>query len=94
MTPSLPSLTPQEKISPGAIESIQEFMRQHNLDWLDTSIPALDGKTPRQAAKIPEMRPVVTRLILTMPDVGGPAGQSVAIDRDALLKEIGLSVRD
>jgi hypothetical protein len=39
--------------SPEAQALLEEHARQHWEHWLDTRIPALGGKTPRQAAKTP-----------------------------------------
>ena len=39
-------------LSPEAEEALkQQFLDQHYRDWLDSPLPALKGKTPRQAAK-------------------------------------------
>ncbi|QDV05575.1 hypothetical protein Poly30_10730 [Planctomycetes bacterium Poly30] len=65
------------------------------LGWLDEEIPALGGKTPREAAKDPAMRQEVERMIRTFPDATGPTG-TVKAPRAAMLgssgAEIGMSV--
>lgn len=73
---------------------IQELMRhaaeQHWAQWLDTSIPALHGETPRQAVASAQGR---ERLELLLCDLAShPAeGNSFAPDVDAIRKELGLS---
>ena len=41
---------------PGAVAAMRAFREQHMTAWLDDSIPALDGLTPRHAATLPRMR--------------------------------------
>jgi len=36
---------------------------EHDRKWVDNSIPALDGMTPRQAAADPTMRPRLVELL-------------------------------
>jgi hypothetical protein len=54
---------------PAVQEALQQFIRQQEQSWLDESIPALDGVTPRQAAADPTRRPDLIRLLDTWPDV-------------------------
>jgi hypothetical protein len=42
------------------------FMDQHYRGWLDESIPMFDGRTPRQAATDPALRPQLVDLLRTM----------------------------
>ena len=42
-----------------SVDSMEEALARR---WLDQSVPALSGKTPREAAAIPEMREALTRL--------------------------------
>ena len=44
-------------------EIISEFTAEYDRAWLDESIPALDGKTPREAARDPALRPRLIRLL-------------------------------
>ncbi len=41
---------------PEAVAAVRQFREQHMTAWLDDSIPALDGLTPRHAATLPRMR--------------------------------------
>jgi Protein of unknown function (DUF2384) len=42
---------------------LNEFKDRHYRSWLDTTIPMLGGKTPRQAAKAEEGREQLVRLL-------------------------------
>jgi hypothetical protein len=52
---------PPEPASPGARAA--DFERQRDREFLDAPIPALEGKTPRQAASDPAYREKLRRLI-------------------------------
>jgi hypothetical protein len=83
-------LSPPEPVEmpPELVDSIQEMMNEHYMAWPDTPLPALGGKTPRQACRTRAGRQEVTMLIRTMPD---PAGQAaVRVPREAMLRELGL----
>lgn len=45
-----------EPLPPEALAALRQFREQHMRDWLDESIPALDGLTPREAARRPGTR--------------------------------------
>ena len=40
-----------------------EFFKAQHDHFCDTSLPALDGRTPRQAAQDPSLRPTLLRLM-------------------------------
>jgi hypothetical protein len=40
----------KEPVPPEALEAMRAFRERHLHDWVDESIPALGGLTPRQAA--------------------------------------------
>lgn len=42
---------------------LREFRERHMTAWLDMPIPALDGLTPRAAARLPRMRRKLDLLI-------------------------------
>jgi hypothetical protein len=82
--------------SPAEKTEIHAFLRQHlrqrMMQWLDEQIPALKGKTPRQAVRTLQGRRQVLRMIRTMPDPAGPDGPlRDAIPRDEMLRELGLA---
>ncbi|MGQ0539509.1 MAG: YecA family protein [Gemmatimonadaceae bacterium] len=43
--------------------ALRQFREQHMKDWLDEAIPALDGLTPRDAARSPRIRPKLELLL-------------------------------
>jgi hypothetical protein len=45
---------------------MREMQDRHYRDWLDTQIPALRGKTPREAARSASLRPLLIDLLRTM----------------------------
>lgn len=53
---------------PEVSAALTEVIRQYEQDWLDESIPALAGRTPRQAAADPTRRPDLIRLLDSFPD--------------------------
>jgi hypothetical protein len=46
--------------------ALQQFYERHYRQWLDQSLPALKGKTPRQAARLKTYRP---KLIILLKDM-------------------------
>ena len=46
--------------------ALRQFREQHMRDWLDDAIPALDGLTPREAARLPRARPKLVLLLKEM----------------------------
>jgi len=76
------------EMTPELAAGLQEMMDRHYIEWIDTPLPALGGKTPRQACRTEAGRRQVTMLIRTMPD---PMGQiPVQVPREAMLSELGL----
>lgn len=57
------SAMPIEKIPPEAFEQIKAMADEHWNKWLDDKIPALNNKTPRQAAKSKEGRELLEALL-------------------------------
>ncbi len=71
------------------LAQLEAVTRKHHMKWLDESLPALGGHTPRKAVEIDELRPLVVALIRAIPSFPGPGG---AIDppREELLAALGL----
>jgi hypothetical protein len=46
-----------------ANDGAEDFMRERDRVFLDQTVPALEGKTPRAAASIPALRPALLRLM-------------------------------
>ena len=80
--PTLPGPAPTP--GPEAEAELQDFLEQR---WLDESVPALAGLTPRQAAADPTRRDELRRLIASFPaDDAVPEG--AATMRPARLREL------
>lgn len=80
-------------LSEETVSVIAEAILKVQLAWLDQSVPALGGRTPREAVKDERGRQMVRQLILTMPDAGGPGGRKIPAPRNELLRELGLDLR-
>jgi len=57
---------PEDEVSPAAAEIVQAFYERHYRGWLDEPLPALDGRTPREAAGLKSARPKVIALLKDM----------------------------
>jgi len=55
--------TPYESTSADVLEAMHTFVLEKEAEWLDSSIPALSGLTPRQAAKDPTRREDLVALL-------------------------------
>jgi hypothetical protein len=69
---------------PGVRAAVAEQMRTYEEQWLDQSIPALGGRTPREAADDPTRRDDLARLLASWPDTDDPTAMSPRRLRDAL----------
>jgi hypothetical protein len=60
---------PEDKVpmTPALIAHLRETIRAHYMEWLDTPLPALGGKTPRQTCRTEEGRKRVAVLIRCIP---------------------------
>jgi hypothetical protein len=77
------------EMTPELNAAVQEMMNKHYKAWIDMALPALGGKTPRQACRTEAGRQQVLMLIRTMPD---PMGRgTVRVPREAMLRELGLA---
>ncbi|MGH3433616.1 MAG: SEC-C metal-binding domain-containing protein, partial [Thermocrispum sp.] len=55
---------PESGLPPEVAQQVlAEVMRRHEETWPDIELPALDGRTPRQAASDPELRPDLEALL-------------------------------
>jgi hypothetical protein len=74
------------------LDAAREYLTNHYRQWLDYPLPALRGKTPRQAAKDPKLRQQLAALIRAMPDPANLSDGSIQINapRQMLLAELGL----
>ena len=69
---------------PEVREAVAEHMRTYEEQWLDLPIPALAGRTPREAADDPTRRDDLARLLASFPDSDDPTAMSPRRLRDAL----------
>jgi hypothetical protein len=67
-----------------ATSVMEQFILDYEQKWLDDSIPALAGRTPRQAADDPTRRDDLIRLLDSFPDDDNPATMSPTRIRAAL----------
>lgn len=86
---ALPSLG-QEPPAAEVMQAIRQMVNEAHWKWLDQPVPALGGRTPRQAAKHAASKVLVRQLILTIPDSRGPGGVAIEAPRRELLAELGL----
>jgi tetratricopeptide (TPR) repeat protein len=59
---------PEEPASPEIQQVLREHLERYEKAWVDESIPALDGLTPRQALLDPAMRRELLHLLRDMPE--------------------------
>ena len=71
---------------PELVAEVRRLMDKQHRSWLDQSIHALGGQTPRQACADPAGRQMVERLIRTMPASRHPGGE-IQPRRQELLDE-------
>lgn len=69
---------------PDAAAALGEFVRDCERKWLDDSIPALGGRTPREAVEDPTTRDDVIRLLDSFPQEESPGMMSTARLREML----------
>jgi hypothetical protein len=80
---SAPPLDPDT--NPAIAAALDDMARKHETAWLDESLPALAGHTPRQCADDPTRRPDLIRLLDSFPpDTGQPGTMSPTRLRAAL----------
>ncbi|MBF4163990.1 SEC-C metal-binding domain-containing protein [Nocardioides acrostichi] len=75
-------------VPPEVAATMAQVMEQYERSWLDDSIPALGGVTPREAAADPTRRPDLIRLLDSFPDVD--AGDLTRMSATRLRAALGL----
>ena len=81
---AMSSPPPQE-----VLDQVGAMFHRMCMSWLDEKIPALGGKTPREACATEAGRRQVATLIRTYPQPMG-MGLNIDVPREAMLKELGL----
>ncbi len=61
-----PAAKPSDVPPEVAAEVIGQYYEQHYRNWLDEPLPALDGRTPREAAALKSARPKLISLLKAM----------------------------
>ena len=69
---------------------LREFKRQHYRNWLDCSLPALGGQTPREAARSRSGRQDLDLLLRDMEHREAAQPEGSRFDVSALRSELGL----
>ncbi len=86
---ALPSL--DEGLSDEVVNQIlQQAIDEHYRNWIDIPLPALSGKTPRQASETAKGKKKVRQLILSMSSNPAPGGKHISPPRDWMLEELGM----
>jgi hypothetical protein len=60
------SARPEAEVPAEAAEIVQAFYERHYRGWLDEPLPALAGRTPREAARLKSARPKIVALLKDM----------------------------
>jgi hypothetical protein len=75
---------------PALLEMKKQFLAAHYAGWPDTPLPALGGKTPRDAVRDAAGRARVSRLLKEMEFRGGGGSPDVDFDFESLRKDLGI----
>ncbi|MDI9914104.1 SEC-C domain-containing protein [Rhodococcus sp. IEGM 1379] len=75
---------PSDLEDPEIVAVMDDYIRKYERTWLDDSIPALEGLTPRQAAADPTRRDDLVRLLNSFPQEERPGAMSVRRLKDRL----------
>jgi hypothetical protein len=81
----------QERLTAEEEVAIREFRERHMRDWLDDSIPALEGLTPRDAARSSRARPKLETLLKEFEQHEARLPEQQRIDLRSLREALGFS---
>jgi hypothetical protein len=73
---------------PAIREALAKMIHEHEVRWIDESIPALGGRTPREAVGDPVGREEVVQLLAGMPDLEEMGG--FGMDPERIRSLLGL----
>jgi hypothetical protein len=79
-----------EDLPAEVLQALRDLMREKEDAWLDESIPALRGLTPRQAAADPTRREDLAALLNEFDRRGAVPSQAVTFDVSRLRQQLGL----
>ena len=85
---------PAPVVPPEAIAAVREFKARHYAAWIDTAIPALHGKTPREAVRTKRGRELVDVLLRTMENAEQRSRDGAPFDFAPLRRSLGLDAAD
>ena len=85
-----PARTSESVGSPQAGEAVRAFKRQHYRSWADRPIPALRGKTPREAVRSREGRQAVDALLKDIENHEQRASSDVRFDFAEIRRDLDL----
>lgn len=75
---------------PEVLEVLRDFKERHYATWLDTKLPALKGKSPRQAVRTKSGRHAVDVLLKEMENMEAGLPVEERMDFSGLRRELGL----
>lgn len=81
---------PSLEHSPEEQAALREFLSKHYESWIDTELPALDGKTPRQTTTTAAGRRAVDRLLAEMENHNARRPPGERYDFGEIRRAIGL----
>ena len=80
----------EEKKSPEMKKIEQDLIDAYYMKWIDEKIPALGGKTPREAARDPDSRQQLILLLNDIESKSGPLSKVPKPPIERMKKELGL----
>lgn len=83
---------PEDDVPPEALAAAEAYIRQKEAEWVDESIPALGGLTPRQALDDPTRREDLLALLRDL-DARSVAGPGAGFDAGRLRALLGIDGR-
>jgi hypothetical protein len=84
--------TPPPEPPPEALQALRELKAQHYAAWIDAPLPALGGKSPRQAARTQRGREQVDLILRSMENGEHRAGGGPPFDFGPLRRAFGIDV--
>lgn len=85
-----PSQSAGPAAPPGASEAVRAFKRRHYQEWANQPVPALQGKTPREALRTREGRQAVDGLLKDFENHEHRAPPEVRFDFADIRRDLGL----
>jgi len=85
---------PREEQPPEMLEALRALKARHYETWLDIGLPALGGRTPREAAARPRMRPKLDVLLKEMENLESRLPEGERFDVRSLRARLGLRDED